>query len=221
MAGLPKSYIKKYGISKRAWTEYRKAKRGGRKSPARKTATRKTSRAMVSRKTAPARTKRKIVTRATAKNVMDKTTANALKIGSGVGGAVGTAMLIKMLPFGKTGQAFTQLLSGLGMMALIPKKRRIIRYAGYGSALAGGLAVLKTTFPDVPLLAGNNKAYPRRVSYYNQGRKPAETVNRNGTISTTYLPMGENKNFSMAGNKNFAISGKMGGYGVFPNNPYQ
>lgn len=30
MRGLPKSYIKKYGISKKAWAEYRKAK-GGRK----------------------------------------------------------------------------------------------------------------------------------------------------------------------------------------------
>lgn len=28
MPGLPKSYIKKYGISKKAWTEYRKANKG-------------------------------------------------------------------------------------------------------------------------------------------------------------------------------------------------
>ena len=32
MSGLPKSYIKKYGISKRAWTEYRKSKGKGKGS---------------------------------------------------------------------------------------------------------------------------------------------------------------------------------------------
>lgn len=35
--GLPKSYIKKYGISKRAWREYRKAKGGSRTPRTRRT----------------------------------------------------------------------------------------------------------------------------------------------------------------------------------------
>ena len=33
MPGLPKSYIKKYGVSKRAWREYRKAKSSRKSSP--------------------------------------------------------------------------------------------------------------------------------------------------------------------------------------------
>ena len=36
MAKLPKSYIRKYGISKKAWAEYRKARGKGRKKKRRR-----------------------------------------------------------------------------------------------------------------------------------------------------------------------------------------
>ena len=41
MVGLPKSYVKKYGISKRAWQEYRKACGGKRRLPRKRTTRRK------------------------------------------------------------------------------------------------------------------------------------------------------------------------------------
>lgn len=47
--GLPKSYIKKYGITKKAWREYRKSKGGKRKTTRRSTKRKTTRRRSTSR----------------------------------------------------------------------------------------------------------------------------------------------------------------------------
>lgn len=55
--GLPKSYIKKYGITKKAWREYRKSK-GGRKTTRKKSTKRKTTRRSYTKKNAVRRIKK-------------------------------------------------------------------------------------------------------------------------------------------------------------------
>jgi len=170
MAGLPKSYIKKYGISARAWREYRKAKRKTKKRGGGKVAKRKTTRRKSTRRAAPRRkasrrrtyrSRARAVTRrarTTMRGVMSKSTQAAIKTGIGVAGAAGSAMLLNSLPMDARTKAWSQLALGVGLIALTPKRAMNMKLAGSGAALVGAMAVMRTAgLPIPPLMAGTNR----------------------------------------------------------------
>jgi len=177
--GLPKKYAK-MGFSK-GWKAYKAAKRKRsnpkrsnpkRSNPKRSTAKRKNNPSNPKRSIAGMPKKRK---RVTARNVGMKLGRAASWGGAAVGGAVGSAAIIRAMPLATDqGKAWAQTALGVIAMIFAPKKQPIIRAMGAGATVAGGLAVTKQIV-DVPLLSGYDysdrrlssvKYRPRQISGY-------------------------------------------------------
>jgi hypothetical protein len=188
MAGLPKKYAK-MGFAK-GWKAYRAAKRK-RKSPAkpkRKTTTRRRTQPMArKRKTSRRRrTARKVArglyTNPAVRGVGRKTTKAIINTGIGVGGAVGTAAVINMMPIQDSrAKALTQLAIGMGMLALTPKNAIMLKVAGGGASLAGALALVKASGMPLPLLAGEGMGVNLQYMGANPYKKIATQAARAST----------------------------------------
>ncbi len=234
MAGLPKSYIKKYGISARAWREYRKTKR---KKPTakKKTTTKKRGGKTVAKRKAPARrrpaAKRKAApktravvrrarsavrrvttgTRRRTKTMMTATTRAAVKTGIGIAGAAGSAAIVNTLPLSGPAKAWSQLAIGLGLIALSPKRAVNLKIAGSGAALVAALAVLKTSGIPIPqLMAGTGQMglnYRPGMGRYPRGKRLA-TQYAPKIPAPAPAPSQMGINYQIAGN-----GGSSAGYG--------
>lgn len=215
MAGLPKKYAK-MGFSK-GWKAYKKAKRSTtKKKPAQRKSSTTTKGAIVARKKSSKRkrrtTRRKIASayrrsRPTIQRTMRGIPMAAIDTGLGVAGAIGSAAAIQMLPIeDQKTKAFVQLGVGLAAFAMLQPKNRMLKMTAAGTALAGALAVVKST-PEMnlPLIAGMGKCkpVPMGLNYYpnqNMGRV-VRKYQHDGTAGI----MGINKHYGgMAGR---------GGYG--------
>ena len=169
MAGLPKKYAK-MGF-KKGWKAYRAAKRGGttkRKAAAPKvkyrtrtvTVKSKRRRPSVTKKAAPRRRRRSAggagfkIGRAFTGKAAQKT---ATQLGAGVGGAVGSAMVIRAIPgLTPTVRSWSQMLGSAVVMFALPRRMELAKIAAAGASLAGAFSIMKTTFPQFPLMAGEN-----------------------------------------------------------------
>lgn len=167
MAGLPKKYAK-MGF-KKGWKAYRAAKRGGtrkrRKAAAPKvkyrtrtvTVRAKRRRPSVAKKTAPRRRRRKgnggfRIGRAFTGRAAQRTFT---QLGAGVGGAVGSAVVIRAIPgLSPTVRSWSQMLGGAVLMFALPRRMELAKIALAGASLAGAFSIVKTNFPQFPLMAG-------------------------------------------------------------------
>lgn len=181
--GLPKKYAK-MGFA-RGWKAYKASKR----------TTRKAGPTMAKRKRTRTSSRVKSVARKTyqkSKPAINRGMKYAVGVGTGVGGAMGTAIITNMLPVANARtKAIIQMLMGAGLIMFAGKKMNIVKYAGTGATLAGALALTKLTLPAnlSPMLAGYDQA--KQIPYY---RRPARKMNEN----ISYSPkMGINSNYSM------------------------
>lgn len=77
------------------------------------------------------------------------------QIGAGVGGAVGAAALVNMVPAADNrSKALIAMAAGLGAWLMLPKRQRLLRAASVGATLGGALSLTKQVFPNLPLMAG-------------------------------------------------------------------
>lgn len=165
-AGLPKKYAK-MGF-KKGWKAY-KASKGGRK---RKATTRKSKpkvkyrtrtvtvrakrRPAVKAKAAPRKRRRRNggfrIGRAFTGAAARRT---ATQLGAGVGGAVGSAVVIRAIPgLTPTVRSWSQMLGGAALMFALPRRMQLTKIAMAGASLAGAFSIVKTNFPQFPLMAG-------------------------------------------------------------------
>jgi len=197
--GLPRKYAK-MGF-KRGWRAYkaqrnRRKGRSGRKVSARKPRTRTVYRT----RTVTARPKRKTYARKTAPkkrrssrrrsrsmgflNPRKMTPAQiqrtAIGVGAGVGGAVASAMAVRALPLSANWRGVSQLVIGGALMIMLPRKYTLAKVAAGGAAVAGALSVVKTNFPQVPLMAGEGQSGCMGVNYY------PRTMGRAGTARSSW-----------------------------------
>jgi len=202
MAGLPKKYAK-LGF-KKGWKAYKRAGGGTRKRRGRGKISRRRNPSPAKRKASAKRVytrKRRrtfsLIPRRT-RGLAGKSINAAMGTAVGVAGAVGSAIVVKMLPLlTPQSKALAQLGLGVGILALIPRRQRLLRIAGIGSSLAGGIALTKVAMPQVGqyLLAGDTA--PKKISYY---RKPAVMANMG--INSRYETMGINTKYqpTLSGN---------------------
>lgn len=204
--GLPKKYAK-MGFA-RGWKAY-KASKKSRKGPSTKRRSTsnpaKTRTRTVYKKAAPTkRRRRRNVPGLLAIKGRDAGTraANAaMMTGVGIIGAVGSAIGVNMLPM-RTPQAkaLTQFLLGLAVLSLVPKKQQLLKIAGTGSTLAGGLALTKLALPQFsPLLAGDFRTGKRQIRPLQVYQKPTSKLGVNANFASP-PSMGVNADFSLAGN---------------------
>lgn len=200
MPGLPKSYIKKYGVSKRAWREYRKSKR--KPGSIRKRIPTIKSRSVSSRKRA--RTRPQMMSGGRATNILGTTTKTIRNTAIGVGGAISTAAIINQIPAEKGTKALAQFATGLVAMSLLPNKMKMLKMAAGGATIAGALAFIKSqNSPYMPLLAGVDQ--PMGINYY--PNMTGETEPYTEPVETeTYQEMGINLHKNM-------MNGNRRGYG--------
>ena len=225
MPGLPRKYAK-MGFAK-GWRAY-KASKNKRRSPKRKSSKRKSPKRR-RRNPAPRARKRRSnpgrsrsrrliprLRRPTARSVQ----RTAMYVGAGVGGAVATAAAVRAMPLTEPTRAWTQLGVGTLGVAMLNPKRALWRFAAGGAALAGALAIVKTQFPNMPLLAGacdgcmginyqpgNYRRMSKGVAKTlatGVGRSPAERrrlylQSRRGLPTPAAAIMGVNKQFTGAG----------------------
>lgn len=223
--GLPKKYAK-MGFAK-GWKAYKASKRKRsnpkRSKPKRKTSTKRTAR---KRSNNPKRSiagmpkKRR---RVSARNVGMKIGRAASWGGAAVGGAVGSAAIIRALPLATDqGKAWAQTALGVLTMIFSPKKQPVIRAMGAGATVAGGLAVTKQIV-DVPLLSGYDysdrrlsavKYRPRRISGGYRGSANLKAANPAATSYQTGMSrMGVNVLPSARMGMNFSKPQQPGVYG--------
>jgi hypothetical protein len=250
MAGLPKKYAR-MGF-KKGWRAYRAAKAKPRRRKSRRASSkparrsRKRTRTIVrrSRKRAPVarkvtrrrrRSSRRaggLIPRLKAPNMRGIQRAG-VQVLSGVGGAIGTGAVARMVPVGNTAQAWLQLGTGAAMVTMIPPKRQLLRLAGLGAGIAGALSLVRQAIPGLPLLSGCAGCTPgyMGVNYRagNLGRLPSAIARsvatgsgRNQAERTAMylrsrrvnpgLPLlGVNKNFSRSGSLMGQAAGSAGG----------
>lgn len=187
MAGLPKKYIKKYGVTKKAWAAYRKDKNsrktaGGakmatkrkRRAPARRrSTTRATTRAAARRTYTPRRryTRRRastaIMGRARRRRVSGfsiNKVADVARIGlTGAAGAVLTGAGVRALPVTTAqSKAWTQFALGAALYMFAPKRRKfgkVVKIAGIGATIASATSLVKMFMPEIPMLSGLDNPY--------------------------------------------------------------
>lgn len=225
--GLPRKYAK-MGF-KRGWRAYkaqrnRRKGRTGRKTSARKPRTRTVyrtrtvtarpkRRSPVARKTAPKRRSSRRRSRSMGflnprKMTPAQIQRTAIGVGAGVGGAVASAVAVRALPLTANWRGISQLLIGGALMIMIPRKYALAKVAAGGAAVAGALSVVKTNFPQLPLMAGEGQSGCMGVNYYPRSRTMGAAAQGRSTwaerrqkyITAQPRPtsqMGINRNYSM------------------------
>lgn len=172
MAGLPASYLKKYGM-KQGWKKYKadqaKKKKPGSKTTKRKAAptmARKKTRRRVSRKpTTPRRTTRRRTRRSNALggiggNVNAKMLVKVAQLfATGSAGAIVSSSAVNAVPFLQDKSPQTKALSqaGIGLLMLMAgRKMPAVRVAGIGAGMAAATSLVRQYLPQVPMLSGND-----------------------------------------------------------------
>jgi len=172
MAGLPASYLKKYGM-KEGWKKYKtdqarkKKKRSGSKTTNRKAATmpkRKTRRTSTRRKAAPRRTYRRRSKSGTMGGIGGNVNARMLTkvvqlFATGSAGAIVSSSAVNAIPMLQNQTPTTKALSqaGIGLaMILAGRKMPAVRVAGIGAGMAAGTSLIRQFLPEIPMLSGND-----------------------------------------------------------------
>lgn len=161
---LPKSIIKKFGISKRAWAEYRKqtgkkpgAKTRGAapKSEGEKMATKKKT-----RKRGRVRARARAVTRRASKALATRPGQVVVAAGTAAAGGVASSLIVNYTPVlkdqGKLTKALLQ--GGLGMLGIFFLKNRFAKALGAGAVIASGFTLTKELLKVNPLAGPGDKA---------------------------------------------------------------
>lgn len=75
-----------------------------------------------------------------------------------IGGALGASMLVAKVPV-KDPRIKALIPLGLGVFGAMKAKKAMMRSAALGIAFSGGMGLVKTQFPNIPMLAGEDETY--------------------------------------------------------------
>jgi hypothetical protein len=201
MAGLPKSIIKKYGMTKKAWAVFR-GKGGGKKAakrrrakPKKHTARARPKRARAKRTRTPAgetqhggkkmAKRRKGIRRRARRAFRRVSVAMESRPGKvltmavmAAAGGVGTSVIVNNAPVlkdqGKTVKSAIQ--GGLGLAAILFVKNRQVKSLGAGAVIAGVMGLAKDLFKVEPLAgpsAGSVTLTPSEMAQITRGQTMA------------------------------------------------
>lgn len=87
-----------------------------------------------------------------------KATTVLMNIGLAIAGAVGASMLVSKIPV-KDPRVKALIPLGVGVVGAIQAKKPMMRSAALGIAFSGGMGLIKTQFPNLPMLAGEDENY--------------------------------------------------------------
>lgn len=161
MAGLPKKYIKQYGISKAAWRAYRASKRRGgssvsgrKKTMKRKTTSRKPARRRTITQSVRMGRRPSVRSLVSQKNI--RTIIDGITIG---GGTIGTTLLVQKTPWVKDRASWVKALiqAGGGSLGVAMFKDPTVKKLFMGSIVGAGISLLMPLMPEGFKLAGSGR----------------------------------------------------------------
>ena len=102
--------------------------------------------------------------------MMPRATRIAINTGVGVLGAAGSAMLTNALPIvDPRAKALTQAGVGAAAIMFTPRRMRLMKIAGVGACMAGGLTLARSMF-NLPALSGWQNMFMGVTRDYSMGR---------------------------------------------------
>lgn len=202
---LPKSIIKKYGVTKKAWAVFRSMK-GGKKKPAKArrvvVRSKKEDKPMARKKRSVRRAVRRVARRV---GVAASTKPGQVVVGAmeAAAGAVVTSVAVNKLPVIKDQSRLVKAgaQGALGIAAVLFLRNRHVKALGAGAVIAAAMSAAKTLFNVEPLAgpsAGSRTLTPSEMALLTSGQMNIP-LRQDGRMAMPMSQSTANAGFSRAG----------------------